>query len=375
MATLIEDAYIKTFSGKFNKRFGGALEYRFNVVRKKFFDGEIDVDDEAMVEYQYWYKKPKRELIQFIRENAYGDVMDKVEDGAELIKSVDGWDIYKITNYEASEYYGLGSGWCICGAYPGSYSKGADYFYDYAVCYYFFLNDAADERYCAYAADGRMHVWDGSHGNDVEIEDMDKTTLSDNAYFVFEKVCDMEDMSTDLRAKVPEGSAEQVDMITDYINTCGGVADYISESLLLDYLEYKEILDDIWRDNEIMFRLNLTNEEQFSYLCDYEVEIGEELCERLGIEQRIFDDFDSYEQAVETLGDDFGLWSEEFASVETPESVADYIYNYYGRFDWKAAKAIVDDFDILPEDIAEYIVYERGEGYDLCEEICDEQNW
>jgi len=81
------------------------------------------------------------------------------------------------------------------------------------------------------------------------------------------------------------------------------------------------------------------------------------------------------EQAIEVVGDDFGLWSKEYATAATPDSVAEYIYDNYGRFDWNAAKAIVDDFGILPEDIAEYIVYERGEGYDLCEEICDEQNW
>lgn len=80
----------------------------------------------------YWMKKAPEQLNKALidlehtptnRENRMS-----AQEGAELIHDQDGWKVYKINTYKASNLYGKGTTWCISGD-----EDGCEYFDDYKV--------------------------------------------------------------------------------------------------------------------------------------------------------------------------------------------------------------------------------------------------
>jgi len=114
--------------------------------------------------YWYWvdcYKTDPDEALEQFRitiKNVYGySDEDKViiEQGGKKVFSEDGWTIYHITNYMAAEYCGEGTGWCICGNYPGHENRGKKHFDDYIYDtnpygFLFIFEDATERKFCAF---------------------------------------------------------------------------------------------------------------------------------------------------------------------------------------------------------------------------------
>lgn len=85
--------------------------------------------------------------------------------GAELIYEDNLWKVYRITTYEAAQYYGKNTKWCI----TGTYNRGEDYFNDYINTegldggYYFYINKQdPSKKYCLLQTkDGTVKsIWD-----------------------------------------------------------------------------------------------------------------------------------------------------------------------------------------------------------------------
>ena len=98
---------------------------RFDVIKSLLKSPEND--------YYYWIKnKDPKELFDIINDTErVAEVKrtrkQEIAEGAKLVNETEHWKIYHITNFDASQYYGRDSRWCITGI--GSY--GDTYWKDY----------------------------------------------------------------------------------------------------------------------------------------------------------------------------------------------------------------------------------------------------
>lgn len=109
-------------------------------------------------DYYYWIKK--NSLIDFT--NAVADTervtelkrtkKAEISEGAKLVNETEHWKIYHITNFEASQYYGRDSRWCITGI--GTY--GDRYWNDYTSRGYDFYFVITKDKYDSRGYDSKF---------------------------------------------------------------------------------------------------------------------------------------------------------------------------------------------------------------------------
>ena len=93
----------------------------------KRFDGIKSLLKSPENDYYYWIKnKDSEELIDIINDTErVAEVKrtrkQEIAEGAELVYESEHWKIYHITNFDASQYYGRDSKWCVTGV--GSYGN------------------------------------------------------------------------------------------------------------------------------------------------------------------------------------------------------------------------------------------------------------
>ena len=115
----------------------------------KRFDGIKKYLKAPENDYYFWIKKADIADFYEVVNNTerYLEVKRtkkaEIADGAELVNETEHWKIYHITNFEASQYYGRDSKWCITGV--GSY--GDRYWRDYTRSGYEFYFIIAKEDY------------------------------------------------------------------------------------------------------------------------------------------------------------------------------------------------------------------------------------
>lgn len=115
----------------------------------KRFDGIKKYLKAPENDYYFWIKKANvADFYEVVNDTErYLEVKRtkkaEIADGAELINETEHWKIYHITNFEASQYYGRDSKWCITGV--GSY--GDRYWKDYTRRGYEFYFIIAKEDY------------------------------------------------------------------------------------------------------------------------------------------------------------------------------------------------------------------------------------
>lgn len=114
---------------------------RFDVIKSLLKSPEND--------YYYWIKnKDPKELFDIINDTErVAEVKrtrkQEIAEGAELVNETEHWKIYHITNFDASQYYGRDSRWCVTGV--GSY--GDKFWNDYTRKGYTFYFCIAKQNY------------------------------------------------------------------------------------------------------------------------------------------------------------------------------------------------------------------------------------
>jgi hypothetical protein len=127
----------------FRNRFGDSLTNRFNALRNQNKLRGVDAD------YGKYMRMSVDEVEQAITdaENTQSrkEVDKLAKEGAALIHSDDEWNVYHITNFEASQKYGKGSKWCITGTDTSGNTNayGNRYWNSYTengIQFYFYIN-------------------------------------------------------------------------------------------------------------------------------------------------------------------------------------------------------------------------------------------
>ncbi len=114
---------------------------RFDAIKSRLKSPEND--------YYYWIKQMKPNDVYDVINDTERVVQIKkyrrqeIADGAELVHESEHWKIYHITNFDASQYYGRDSKWCVTGV--GSY--GDRYWKDYIRKGYVFYFCIAKQNY------------------------------------------------------------------------------------------------------------------------------------------------------------------------------------------------------------------------------------
>lgn len=114
----------------------------------------------------YWMKKDPQdlnyELMKLERTPTNKENRMSAQEGADLLYDKNGWKVYNITTYEASNKYGKDTRWCISGDEDGS-----EYFSDYIADgdkIYFFIHhtkDYYDDKYAVVVrTDGTWTIYD-----------------------------------------------------------------------------------------------------------------------------------------------------------------------------------------------------------------------
>jgi len=169
-----------------------AKTFPANIVRRfEEYRDELYAIDHRYKEYSYWLTQMKvdgeetvsPELEKLLRRFGYSEEEQaKINDGAKLLMTQYGYDVYMITNALAAEYYGQNTGWCICGKYPGYATKGEEFFKEYLddynqSVYYFIIKDFkqdSEEDFCILfggTIDDPSRIWEGTNGMDEEIDE------------------------------------------------------------------------------------------------------------------------------------------------------------------------------------------------------------
>lgn len=126
----------------------GASEFEADEYTKRF-DKIKQFLKAPETDYYYWIKNKKPQDLYDVVNDTERVIEVKrtkkaeIADGAELVNETEHWKIYHITNFEASQYYGRDSKWCITGV--GSY--GDRYWRDYIRRGYEFYFIITKENY------------------------------------------------------------------------------------------------------------------------------------------------------------------------------------------------------------------------------------
>ena len=105
---------------------GEEVAQKFLSLRKKLKSPENDL--------YYWIKNKTPEELESFVDNYQSNRDTKSSSktsGAKLVFNKNGDKIYFITTYDAMQFYGKGTKWCIAGNYDGHESRGQKYFDDY----------------------------------------------------------------------------------------------------------------------------------------------------------------------------------------------------------------------------------------------------
>lgn len=178
--------------------------------------------------------------------------MQEINKGAELLYNKDGWKIYRITEYLTAEYYGQGTGWCICGNYPGSEYRGIKHFNDYIVCtdpdgYFFALCDDG-RKFCFFFGSDGFEAWDGTDGRDDEKSALPLDFPQDFAEWFYKE------FGMRLRILKPTDTEEQQrEVIMEFLQTNGASINWVFyshnpkrlslEALVEGFVQYKGMND------------------------------------------------------------------------------------------------------------------------------------
>lgn len=125
---------------------------RFDAIKSRLKSPEND--------YYYWIKKMKlQDLYDVINDTervaeVKRNRRQEIADGAELVYESEHWKIYHITNFDASQYYGRDSKWCVTGV--GSY--GDRYWNDYTGKGYTFYFCIAKQNYDPRGEDSKFAI-------------------------------------------------------------------------------------------------------------------------------------------------------------------------------------------------------------------------
>lgn len=125
---------------------------RFDVIKSLLKSPEND--------YYYWIKnKDPKELIDVINDTERVAEVKRtrkreIAEGAELVYESEHWKIYHITNFDASQYYGRDSKWCITGV--GTY--GDRYWNNYTQKGYTFYFCIAKQDYDPRGEDSKFAI-------------------------------------------------------------------------------------------------------------------------------------------------------------------------------------------------------------------------
>lgn len=117
-------------------------------------------------DYYYWIKKDDFDAFtaQMFHLGIDKENKQKAKDGAQLIYNKDGWQVYKITNYQASAKYGKGTRWCISGSKRWSNNEnGEKYWNEYSeagVVFYFFINGNRKYALAVYPDNTTYEIFD-----------------------------------------------------------------------------------------------------------------------------------------------------------------------------------------------------------------------
>lgn len=126
----------------------GASEFEADNYTKRF-DAIKSMLKAPENDYYYWIKRMRpQDLYDIINDTErVAEVKrtrkQEIAEGAKLVNETEHWKIYHITNFDASQYYGRDSRWCVTGV--GSY--GDKYWNDYARDGYTFYFCIAKQDY------------------------------------------------------------------------------------------------------------------------------------------------------------------------------------------------------------------------------------
>lgn len=258
---------------EFRKRFPSSIVRKFERSKEMLSDISTQNGIKAS-EYSYWigmlnawgYEETVGELRRLLKEKVGYDDEEKseIEKGSEVVCERDGWIIYRITNYIASEYYGQGTGWCISGNYPGHENRGRQHFEDYIkdtnpYGYFFLIN--GNHKFCFfYEAEKGIEIWDGTDGNDRLINFL-PNEVPDGIVDDFNDIYDFSGTCNQLRKKViPATEDGQIEMISEY---CANNS--YARVLINTHLSFEKFIDEYIRicqngDEDSLYETVIENE-------------------------------------------------------------------------------------------------------------------
>ena len=161
-------------------------------------------------DYYYWIKKNSQ--LDFTSTIADAERVNElkrtkkaeISEGAKLVNETEHWKIYHITNFEASQYYGRDSRWCItgCGSYGDRYwndytDRGYDFYFiitkeDYDPRgmdskFAFAINEENGNYQIFDQQDREVELEDVPYWSEVEIPNIDLDDLENGAGYSCER--------------------------------------------------------------------------------------------------------------------------------------------------------------------------------------------
>ena len=222
-------------------------------------------------DYYYWIKKDDWDAFtaQMFHLNIDKENKQKAKDGAQLIYNKDGWQVYKITNYQASAKYGKGTRWCISGSKRWSNDgSGEKYWNEYSeagVVFYFFINGNRKYALAIYPDNTTYEIFDdgdnslGYIPNAPIIEEIPVDYTSKNDYREFynavasAKLPDWQYIYGRVYSELTSGEKDDVDILdkdvfldyeADYLIPDGYIEHDACENGLITPEEYKDLTGD-----------------------------------------------------------------------------------------------------------------------------------
>ena len=203
-------------------------------------------------DYYYWIKKDDFDAFtaQMFHLNIDKENKQKAKEGAQLIYNKDGWQVYKITNYQASAKYGKGTRWCISGSKRWSNDgSGEKYWNEYSkagVVFYFFINGNRKYALAIYPDNTTYEIFDdgdnslGYIPNAPIIEEIPVDYTSKNDYREFynavasAKLPDWQYIYGRVYSELTSGEEDDIEILDK-----DTFLDYVDSSLIPDgYIEH-----------------------------------------------------------------------------------------------------------------------------------------
>lgn len=353
-----------------------------NIVRR--FEQNIEglgKIDRSYQRYSYWVMQAKvdgydtvlPELEKLLRRFGYSEEEQaKINDGAKLLMTQYGYDVYMITNALAAEYYGQNTGWCICGKYPGYATKGEKFFKEYLddynqSAYYFIIKDFkqdSEEDFCILfgeTIDDPSRIWEGTRGMDEEI---------DEEYLPDEIEAIVEELHTkaygDESLPYPSGKKGQVKYATDYVN---GDMELLNNLIHLTIPKMFNIIRNTYSETEIS-----------DLAVDFFVRRWDEMSDKQKIVSVLIDvpyqseddeDIDAKDPSTyHIVFDREKQYRNAWVEVQVDTDSVEIIRNVYQSLG-NDVKETLKAFNINTETIIHWAVYNKDFGTALCKKIAN----